>query len=78
MAGNVGGVWVWDCARAVLHGTVVAGGPSHALLADGKSQMEVRVRILPPCAPPARYHLSLHRLCVALPWLPTLTQPTFN
>ncbi|KAL4457278.1 hypothetical protein ABPG75_012143 [Micractinium tetrahymenae] len=38
----VGGVWAWERSRAVLGGAVVAGGPSHALLADGEAQLEVR------------------------------------
>ena len=41
----VGGVWAWDAARAALAaGACVAGGPSHALLADGEAALEVRVR----------------------------------
>lgn len=39
----VGGVWLWDSSRAALRGASVAGGPSHAILADGASTVEVRV-----------------------------------
>lgn len=40
----VGGVWLWDAARAELRGGAhVAGGPSHALLVDGAAAVEVRV-----------------------------------
>lgn len=42
--GNVGGVWVWDSARAMLQGVTVAGGPSHAILADGQAGLDVKVR----------------------------------
>ena len=41
---NVGGVWVWDGAAAVLRGAAVAGGPSFALLADGWGSLDVQVR----------------------------------
>ncbi len=41
--GNVGGVWVWDSARAVLKGADLAGGPSHAILADGAGSLDVKV-----------------------------------
>ena len=40
----VGGVWMWDSSRATLQGASVAGGPSHAILADGAASVEVRVR----------------------------------
>ena len=40
----VGGVWLWDSSRATLQGASVAGGPSHAILADGAAAVEVRVR----------------------------------
>ena len=40
---NVGGVWAWDGAAAVLRGAAVAGGPSHALLADGGGSLDVQV-----------------------------------
>lgn len=40
----VGGVWAWERARVALAGATVAGGPSHALLADGEAHLEVRVR----------------------------------
>ncbi|KAL4421167.1 hypothetical protein ABPG77_003350 [Micractinium sp. CCAP 211/92] len=38
----VGGVWAWERARVALAGATVAGGPSHALLADGEARLEVR------------------------------------
>ncbi|GAB4818117.1 hypothetical protein N2152v2_005163 [Parachlorella kessleri] len=40
--GNVGGVWVWEGAAAVMRDAVVAGGPSHALLADGGGSLDVQ------------------------------------
>lgn len=41
----VGGVWLWEAARATLRGgATVAGGPSHAILADGDAALEIRVR----------------------------------
>lgn len=41
----VGGVWLWDAGRATLQAASVAGGPSHAILADGTASLEVRVRL---------------------------------
>ncbi|PSC73819.1 Small glutamine-rich tetratricopeptide [Micractinium conductrix] len=38
----VGGVWLWERTRGALHGADVAGGPSHALLADGKATVAVQ------------------------------------
>lgn len=43
IADCVGGVWAWDSSQAKLHGTAVAGGPSHALLVDGTAHVEARV-----------------------------------
>ena len=39
----VGGVWLWERTRGALHGADMAGGPSHALLADGKATVAVQV-----------------------------------
>lgn len=43
IAACVGGVWLWDRARAELRGADVAGGASHALLVDGAASVEARV-----------------------------------
>lgn len=46
---NVGGVWVWDSARATLRSAAVAGGPAHAILADGAAVVDVKVSSAPLC-----------------------------
>lgn len=45
----VGGVWLWDNAHASLQRAKVAGGPSHAILADGGAVLEVRVSGVEVC-----------------------------
>jgi hypothetical protein len=48
----VGGVWLWDAAHAVLRGAELAGGPSHALLADGGASVDAEASV-PTCHCPA-------------------------
>ncbi|WZN60423.1 Beta_helix domain-containing protein [Chloropicon roscoffensis] len=35
--GNVGGLWLWESAKAAVHQCELSGGSSHAVLADGSS-----------------------------------------
>ena len=48
VAGNVGGLWIWQSGRATCTGVQLEGGSAHVILADqgGMPTMQVRPWLL--------------------------------